>query len=167
MPPPHPRARLPRRSHIDHDTLYFAHCYPYTYSDLEAYLLELKQRPGIDAICRGRTLCKTLAGNVCHLLTITNYGSTSHAAMTARKGVVISARVHPGESNASWMMKGILDYLLSDTADAKVLYAVALLLHCGCLTHLARLLLLICLPLSSAATARRFCLQDHPHDEPW
>ena len=36
-----------------------------------------------------------------------------------RKMVVLSARVHPGETNASWIMKGIIDYLLSDSPDAK------------------------------------------------
>ena len=34
---------------------------------------------------------------------------------------MVTARVHPGETNGSWMMKGLLDYLLSDDADAKVL----------------------------------------------
>ena len=37
-----------------------------------------------------------------------------------KKGIVVTARVHPGETNASWMMKGLLDFLLSDSADAKV-----------------------------------------------
>ena len=30
----------------------------------------------------------------------------------AKKGILISARVHPGESNSSWMMKGVIDFLV-------------------------------------------------------
>lgn len=30
-------------------------------------------------------------------------------------------RVHPGESNASWMMKGTLDFLTGSSLDAKIL----------------------------------------------
>ena len=37
-----------------------------------------------------------------------------------KKAVVLTARVHPGETNASWMMKGFLDYLTSNSADSKV-----------------------------------------------
>ena len=40
---------------------------------------------------------------------------------TAKKGVILSARVHPGESNASWMMKGAMDYLVSNSPEARVL----------------------------------------------
>jgi hypothetical protein len=35
--------------------------------------------------------------------------------------VILSARVHPGESNASWVMKGIIDYLLSDEPSARII----------------------------------------------
>jgi murein tripeptide amidase MpaA len=38
-----------------------------------------------------------------------------------KKGVFISARVHPGESNSSWVMKGIIDFLTSSQTEAKLL----------------------------------------------
>ena len=38
-----------------------------------------------------------------------------------KEGVVISARIHPGESNASYMIKGVIDYLISDDARANEL----------------------------------------------
>ncbi|KAH8070509.1 hypothetical protein JL721_4901 [Aureococcus anophagefferens] len=38
-----------------------------------------------------------------------------------RRLVVLSSRVHPGESNASWVMQGILDFLTSDDARAVAL----------------------------------------------
>jgi len=33
----------------------------------------------------------------------------------------LSSRIHPGESNSSWMMKGIIDFLMSQAPEAKVL----------------------------------------------
>ena len=35
--------------------------------------------------------------------------------------MVVTARVHPGETNGSWMMKGFLDFLVSQDADAQVI----------------------------------------------
>lgn len=32
--------------------------------------------------------------------------------------IFLSSRVHPGESNASWVMKGTIEHLLSDTKEA-------------------------------------------------
>ena len=37
-----------------------------------------------------------------------------------RIGVVITARVHPGETNSSWIMQGFIDYLTSECAHANV-----------------------------------------------
>ena len=42
------------------------------------------------------------------LLTITSF--TGDPRLRARRGVVLSARVHPGESNSSWMMKVTIDF---------------------------------------------------------
>ncbi|CAF3355299.1 unnamed protein product [Rotaria sp. Silwood1] len=111
----------------NNDTYYFAHCYPYTYSDLQDYLNEIQSDRFKSQYCKQKVLCRTLAGNFIYLLTITN-PATVHGNNTStspenqvKKGVVVSARVHPGETNASWMMKGLLDFLLGDSADAKLL----------------------------------------------
>ena len=65
-------------------------------------------------------MCQTLAGNNCDLLTITSFACDPES-LRARKGVVVSARVHPGESNSSYMMKGVIDYLTGPSLDAKIL----------------------------------------------
>jgi len=55
-------------------------------------------------------------------LTITSKDKDPKSAKAmAKKGVFISARVHPGESNASWMMKGVIEFLVSNTPEAKAL----------------------------------------------
>jgi len=41
-------------------------------------------------------------------------------SLQIKRVIVITARIHPGETIASWMMKGLLDYLTSNEADAKV-----------------------------------------------
>lgn len=53
------------------------------------------------------------------MLTVTAPASASK--MSSRKGVFISARVHPGETNASWMMKGVLDFITGPNPIAKEL----------------------------------------------
>lgn len=45
---------------------------------------------------------------------------TSREEQIKKKVVVVTARVHPGESQASWMMKGLLDYITSGDTLAKV-----------------------------------------------
>ncbi|XP_042301970.1 cytosolic carboxypeptidase 2 isoform X2 [Sceloporus undulatus] len=103
-----------------HDTCYFAHFYPYTYSDLQRYLLTLINNPVCSQYCKLRPLCNSLAGNIVYLLTITN-PSKSAVAAAAKKAIVLSARVHPGETNSSWVMRGFLDFILSDAPDAQLL----------------------------------------------
>jgi cytosolic carboxypeptidase protein 2/3 len=68
------------------------------------------------------TLCRTLAGNRCEYITITSKDKDPNSEKArAKKGVFISARVHPGESNSSWMMKGVIDFLVSSAPEAQVL----------------------------------------------
>ena len=104
----------------DDDTVYLAYCFPYTYTDLKRYLHALEQDPKRRNRFRRRPLCQTLAGNTCDLLTITSFACDANS-LRARKGVVVTARVHPGESNSSYMMKGVIDYLTGPSLDAKIL----------------------------------------------
>ena len=104
----------------DNDTVYFAHSYPYTYSDLMRYLDRIEADPRTNVHFQRKLLCQTLAGNPCDMLTITNFND-SPEKIKGKKGLVISARVHPGETGASYMMKGVLDYLVGPTIGAKFL----------------------------------------------
>jgi len=104
----------------NHDTAHVAYCYPYTYTDLQRYLKVLEDDPQRRQRFRRRQLCQTLAGNSCDLLTITSFNSDPEA-LRGRRGVVLSSRVHPGESNSSWMMKGAIDFLTGNSLDAKIL----------------------------------------------
>ena len=104
----------------DGDTVYLAHCYPYTYTDLVRYMNHLESDPKRKNRMRRRTLCQTIAGNNCEMIIITTFQSDPEAIKN-RKGVVLSSRVHPGESGASWMMKGVLDYLTGPSLNAKIL----------------------------------------------
>ena len=54
------------------------------------------------------------------MLLITTFGSDAEA-IKQRKGVVITSRVHPGESGSSYMMKGIIDYLVGPSLGARIL----------------------------------------------
>jgi murein tripeptide amidase MpaA len=69
---------------------------------------------------RRTELCRTKAGNVCDMLIVTNFMS-SQDSIAERKCVIISSRVHPGESNASFVMEGFLEFMLGNEPAAKAL----------------------------------------------
>nr|XP_026690269.1 uncharacterized protein LOC104265751 isoform X2 [Ciona intestinalis] len=105
------------------DTIYFAHCYPYTYSDLLRHIDEIMACPNSSKHVKREVLCETDAGNTCFLLTVTHFPDKEKDKYKdlhqSKQGIILTARVHPGESQSSWMMKGVLDFLTSDnnTAD--------------------------------------------------
>ena len=51
----------------------------------------------------------TLIRQAVDLLTVTDF-SVDAATLQQRKVAVISGRVHPGETNASWMMQALSTY---------------------------------------------------------
>nr|XP_009912264.1 PREDICTED: cytosolic carboxypeptidase 3-like [Haliaeetus albicilla] len=103
----------------DRDTCYFAHCYPYTYSNLQEYLVAISKDPVKSKFCKIHILCHSLAGNSVYVLTITNPPKSGKG--TKRKAVILTARVHPGETNSSWIVKGFLNYILGNSGKAQLL----------------------------------------------
>uniref|UniRef100_A0A8C8HRD3 tubulin-glutamate carboxypeptidase n=1 Tax=Oncorhynchus tshawytscha TaxID=74940 RepID=A0A8C8HRD3_ONCTS len=108
------------------DVCYLAYHYPYTYSALQSHLQVLQR--SVDPrklFFRQQSLCNTLAGNPCPLVTITACPSSKSwkdlHQLRNRPCVVLTARVHPGESNASWVMKGTLEFLCSSDPVAEAL----------------------------------------------
>ncbi|XP_054630378.1 cytosolic carboxypeptidase 1 [Dunckerocampus dactyliophorus] len=103
-------------SHKD-DVCYFAYHYPYTYSSLKMHLSKLEAMRTPEIYMRQDVLCETLGGNSCALLTITampESNSVDHVCQFRNRPLIfLSARVHPGETNASWVMKGTLEFLMS------------------------------------------------------
>lgn len=104
------------------DTYLVAHSYPYTVTDHCAHMDRLVSdaRQSLRHTLRRSVLCKTLNGKECELLTISDFAASTQE-QRARRAVVISSRVHPGEAQASWMMHGIIDFLLGDSDAARVL----------------------------------------------
>ena len=102
------------------DTVLMAYSYPYTYSDLNDLLTRIEINEKISDFCVRKTLCRTIAGNRCEYLTITSKDNESETIR--KKCVVISARVHPGETVGSWMMHGVIEFLTDLTnPEAKLL----------------------------------------------
>lgn len=98
------------------DKVYFAYSVPYTYSKLLKFL---------DEICRiyeGKTLlrdtlCKSLSGVEIPILTISDLATNNHN----KEFIIITCRVHSGETSASWMMEGFIRFLLDFNNTAKFL----------------------------------------------
>merc|ERR1711971_206485 len=85
------------------DEVFLAHTTPYTYSDL---LRALAKWPDVPR----KILSSSRAGREIFGLKL---GDPS-----AQRSVVIVARAHPGETHASWVMWGILDFLMEGGEDA-------------------------------------------------
>jgi hypothetical protein len=105
------------------DTFLLAHSYPYTTLDNHLHVQGLLTSPATSRFIKRQVMCNTLHGNECALLTITDFKSAEEEEKRGhpRKAIVISARVHPGEAQASWMMKGVLDFLTGSSKTARIL----------------------------------------------
>lgn len=97
----------------DKDEIFISHWYPYTYSDLRKFVNEVEARPAILDICRITSLGKSLAGNNINMFIISNFNS-SEMEISEWKAVIVTSRVHPGESNSSFIVQGMIQFMLQD-----------------------------------------------------
>jgi hypothetical protein len=125
--------------------VYIANCFPFTYTELRQHLSWLaahaaslaaapspsqqqqQQHNNTHAALSVQSLCVTPGGLEVPLLTVTalHHRDTgvpySPEEIRRRPVALLVARVHPGETNASWVMQGLLDALVLPTAATMAL----------------------------------------------
>lgn len=99
--------------------MHLCHAYPYTFTKLNNFLDDLMKDEYRKKFIRIREHCTTMAGNRLDLLVVTKHSETNQ--FRQRKGIVIDARVHPGENMASFAMEAILWHLTGPGLTAKIL----------------------------------------------
>ena len=99
------------------ESLRFAYSVPFTYSDLISFITSVKDSKYI----KKEMLCKSLSGIEVPMLTITDFDSKGK-----KENVIVTARVHPGETHGSWMMQGFILFLLGKSFEASKLREVCI-----------------------------------------
>jgi cytosolic carboxypeptidase protein 2/3 len=124
----------------DNDIVWFATSIPYTYSMLLKYIKSIEDnvingskedenqksllnfnpnnKQNKNKICEIKTLGKSLGGLNIPLIEITDF-NWSKDELERRKLIILWGRVHPGETNASWITHRIIDYLLGNSKIAR------------------------------------------------
>ena len=96
--------------------IYFALCFPYTYSALQEYLYKLSSIKTNKHKLKFSTLNKTICGNPLDILYITNF--TSSSTISARQSIIFTARVHPGETSGSYVIESVINNLLNNSEES-------------------------------------------------
>ena len=97
--------------------IYFALCFPYTYSTLQDYLHKLSITKTNKNKIKFSTLNKTICGNPLDILYITNFASTQ-SVINARQSIIFTARVHPGETSGSYVIESVINNLLNNSEQS-------------------------------------------------
>jgi hypothetical protein len=100
----------------DYDTVYMAHCYPYTYTQLQRFLRSLEADPHKKSRYQRKLLCQTIAGNNCDYVIIGDFNNGKE-----KKGIFLTSRVHPGESMSSYLIEYLIEFLVSNNPTARLL----------------------------------------------
>ena len=95
---------------FEQQTVWIARFYPYTFSDLETYLNSIRGNVSVDIQIPGYSQ----EGKPLYLLKITD----PSVPVAGKKRIFMHARTHPAETPPSFVIEGIVNYLLSGTAEA-------------------------------------------------
>ena len=95
--------------------IYFSYCYPYTYTQLTKFISSLNIYKNF---LRTEIIGESLDGVKIHMLIITNFND-SFNSLADKKAIIFTGRVHPGESNSSYVIEGLIEFLLSNEAQAE------------------------------------------------
>ena len=97
--------------------IYFALCFPYTYSNLQEYLHKISLVKTNKNKIRFSTLNKTICGNPLDIIYISNFNSPQ-IAINSRQSIIFTARVHPGETSGSYVIEGVINNLLNNSEQS-------------------------------------------------
>lgn len=122
---------------IKEDIVYFAYCLPYTYSKLQSHLKQLHCLANANQFLKEENFCYSLTGVSVPILTVTSHvvrckelgapveieksDFNSEEMMPVhrfKKYILVCSRVHPGESNSSYIMQGFLDFITGNSSEA-------------------------------------------------
>lgn len=95
---------------FDHDTVWLARFYPYTFTDLQNYLKTIQANPAVDIQIPGYSQ----QGRPLYVIKITDPA----VPVAAKQRIVMHARTHPAETSPSFLIEGLVATLLSGTPEA-------------------------------------------------
>ncbi|HLN52394.1 MAG TPA: M14-type cytosolic carboxypeptidase [Lentimicrobium sp.] len=95
---------------FDHSTVWIAMFYPYTLSDLETFIHNVQGSSFINISTAG----SSQQGNPLYVIQITDHD----IPVTEKKRILIHARTHPAETPPSFLIEGMISFLLSGSDEA-------------------------------------------------
>ena len=113
-------------NYMEGDRVYFAHSFPYTFTKLTKYLEQLKMNPEVMSYTKDPgPICHSLSGIDIPYLIVTSRVNEENYKMIVpeehsqeslpedkvKRTVVITSRVHPGETNASYIAEGFINFI--------------------------------------------------------
>lgn len=103
------------RKQFEEKEVWIARFYPYTYTDLKDYISTIEDNPNVTVETPGYTQ----GGRPLYLIKITD----PDVVDPAKKRVLIHARSHPAEVPPSFVIEGLVDFMLSGVPEALELLA--------------------------------------------